>query len=494
MSDLVGLIPAAGRGVRAYPYSATIPKSMLEVDGAPILRRNLELMRDQLGIREVTIVIGHCGEVIRKYFGDGSSFGLKVTYVENPRIDLELPYSVFLAGRQIENRPCCMILADECYLGSNHSRLLEELDPDALATCALIHGESVKQIRKNYQVSLRDGRIVDLVEKPARVVGPLMGTGTYLLQPEIFRRLEEAYREDSAENPRDWTSWLASQVRCGARLVPFYLTGKYININSRDDLNFANYLVRDADFEQRKRSFVYVIDDREELAAPTLEQVAAMDEVHEIVAVARKRVAAFDRLAGDPKVHIVIAARENVSVGDLLKLGLESSTGAILLLCYNDDTFTPQDVTKFLVYLRDADMVVGTRTTHQLIEQGTNMRGIVRWAHLALAKLLQLLWWRFESRFTDVCCVYRGLWRSTYDAIRDNLSSANAEIYPEMVIEVVRARRRVIEIPINYYNRSPEHEYVSSRYQNVATFVGVVRLMVRKRWADLALYGWWEKR
>jgi hypothetical protein len=122
------------------------------------------------------------------------------------------------------------------------------------------------------------------------------------------------------------------------------------------------------------------------------------------------------------------------------------------------------------------------------------MRGIVRWAHLALAKLLQLLWWSFESRFTDVCCVYRGLWRSTYDAIRDNLSSTTAAVYPEMVIEVVRARRRVIEIPINYYNRSPEQDYVSSRYQNVATFLGLVRLMVRKRFADVASYDSWEKR
>jgi NDP-sugar pyrophosphorylase family protein len=45
---LVGLIPSAGRGVRVYPYTATIPKSMLGVDGVPLIRRNVELMRDQL--------------------------------------------------------------------------------------------------------------------------------------------------------------------------------------------------------------------------------------------------------------------------------------------------------------------------------------------------------------------------------------------------------------------------------------------------------------
>jgi hypothetical protein len=58
-----------------------------------------------------------------------------------------------------------------------------------------------------------------------------------------------------------------------------------------------------------------------------------------------------------------------------------------------------------------------------MIEQGTNMRGMVRAAHLVLAKVLEMLWFRFESRFTDVCCVYRAIWRSTYRTIRGNLSA-----------------------------------------------------------------------
>lgn len=487
MSDLVGLIPAAGRGVRAYPYSATIPKSMLEVDGVPILRRNVELMRDQLRIREITIVVGHRGAVIERYFGDGSSFGLKITYVENPRIDLELPYSVYLAGRHIE-RPCCMILADECYLGSNHADLLEKQDPSALATCAIINGDSVKQIRKNYQVSLRDGWIVDLVEKPTKVVGPQMGTGTYLLQPEIFRRLAEAYREGSTEKPRDWTSWLASQARGGTRIAPFYLTGKYVNVNSRDDLSFANYVVRDADFEQRRRSFVYLIEENEEAAVNTVERIAQREDIHEVLAVTRRDVPALRALDQDPKIRLVIAPSPDTPTGHLVKLGLDSATGSILLLSYSDDTFTPQDISKFLVYLRDADLVVGTRTTRQLVEQGTNMRGIVRLAHVVLAKLVQILWWRFESRFTDIGCVYRGLWRSTYETVRDNLSEPGVELYAEMVVEVLRARRRIIEIPINYYNRDLEHLQVWGKYQNVTIFARVVWLLVRRRIQDSDLY------
>jgi hypothetical protein len=53
-----------------------------------------------------------------------------------------------------------------------------------------------------------------------------------------------------------------------------------------------------------------------------------------------------------------------------------------------------------------------------------------------------------------------------------------------MVIEVLRARRRVVEIPVNYYNRDLEFAYVRSRYQNVGTFLRILGLMLRKRFSS----------
>ena len=79
------MIPAAGLGTRAYPYTATIPKGLLPVDGLPLLQRNLEILRDQVGVTEVLIVIGYRGEAIEQTFGDGSNLGLKIRYVRNDR-------------------------------------------------------------------------------------------------------------------------------------------------------------------------------------------------------------------------------------------------------------------------------------------------------------------------------------------------------------------------------------------------------------------------
>lgn len=484
MAQLVGLIPAAGRGVRAYPYTATVPKSMLEVDGAPVLRRNIELMRDQLGIEEITIVIGYHGEVIRSRFGDGRGLGVRIAYVENPRIDLELPYSVYLAAQHI-TQPCCMILADECYVGSNHAELGAAADGVALALCGVMEGEYAKQIRKNYSVVIRDGLIVDLKEKPTRVSGRLMGVGTYLLRPELFALLIEAYAGGAEHGPRDWTSWLGGLASQGRSIQPFRLTGRYVNINSRDDLNYANHLVRTADFARRRTSLVYIIDDaNQDAVAASLARFRQIEEIDEIVVAGRRPPAA---LADDvPGVLLVAAERPDMQIGEIVKLGLARASGDILVLCYGDDTFQASDVAKFLAYLRDADMVLGTRTTRQLIEQGTNMRGIVRAAHVALAKLVQLFWWRFETRLTDVCCVYRAFWRSTYQTIAEHLSARGPEVYPEMVIEVMRARRRIVEIPINYYNSNPTYDYVWSKYQNAPMFARILWMTLVKRCQDLA--------
>jgi dTDP-glucose pyrophosphorylase len=467
--------------VRAYPYTTAVPKSMLEVDGVPLLQRNIELLRDQLDIREVRIVIGHHGHVIRQRFGSGQGLGVRLTYLENDHLDLELAYSVYLGTRDL-GRPCCIVLADECYVGTNHRALLARPDDGALAVCGLIVADFARHVRKNYTVTLRDGWIADLVEKPARVTSLLMGTGTYLLTPALQARLREAFEPDVTAGPRDWMGWLAEQCRAGTPIAAFQLTGRYVNVNSRDDLNYANHLVRELTVDRRTVSLVYLVRDEDlDGAERPIEAFAARPEVDEVIAVAHRTGPALERLAALPKIRVVVTPTPSMPIGESFRVGLDASRGDMLLLSYSDDTFSPLDIQKLLVYLRDADLVVGTRTTRQMMEQGTNMRGTVRFAHLTLAKLMELLWWRFECRFTDVCCVYRGIWRSTWEMIRPNLTAPGVEFIPEMVIEVLRARRRIVEIPVNYCNRDLEYDYVRASHQNLATYARIVGLMLKKR-------------
>lgn len=479
------MIPAAGRGVRAYPYTQVLPKSLLEVDGTPLLQRNVELMRDQLGLRKIVIVVGHLGDKIREFLGDGSRLGVELTYIENDRLELELPYSVHLGCQQFYG-PCCIVLADECYVGTNHRALLEGTSPDALVSCALIEAEYPKAVRNNYTVELEGDRIVGLREKPQEVSGLLMGTGTYIVQPEAQERLAKTF-ENGGTGPGDWTTWIDQLARSGEPVGAFRLEGRYVNVNGRNELNHANHLLRERAFGDRTTTVVYVSDQHEESAASAIQPFAERPEVAEVVVVARRSTASLDEAARHEKVRVLVHENPEAPVGEMLRRGMDDATGDILVTTISDDTFAPADIAKLLVYLRDADLVTGTRTTRQMIEQGSNMRGAVRLAHVILAKLLEVFWWRFDSRFTDICCVYRGMWRNTYCLIRDQLVSPGVEIFPEMVIEVLRARKRIVEIPVNYYNRDLIYPRVRSRYQNVETFVRILQLMVRKRVEEFRL-------
>ena len=496
MTDLVGVIPAAGRGIRAYPHTEFLPKCLLEVDGVPLLRRNLETMRDQLGIHHVRVVIGHHGERIREYLDGGAWLGMQIELVENDRLDRELAWSIHLGVRGTRG-PCLVMLSDECYVGANHRDLIASARSEALVTCGLVKSSSHHQVKRNYVARIEDGRVVDLVEKPDDGRAPWMGVGTYLLQPEAVARLEAAFAAPEAkasaapeamasaapegDGPRDWTTWVGALARAGERVDVFHLAGDYVNVNDRAALNQANHLVRNRDFESRSASLVYVVDDAEERVEEAVRAFAEAPELDEVLVAARRPSAALDAVRSHPKVSVRIHDDPAVPLGTLTREGLDAARGDILLMAYSDDSFAPRDLPKLLIYVRDADLVVGTRTTRQMIEQGSNMRGIARAANVAVAKLLEILWWRFDSRFTDLNCVYRAFWRSTWTLIRDEVKSPGVEFFPEMIIEVLRARRRVIEIPVHYCVRSAELEYVPSKYQSFGMFLRLVWLLLRKR-------------
>src|SRR5574344_1027594 len=75
------VIMAGGRGTRIASIASDIPKPMIRICGRPILEHQIACLKAN-GLTDITLVIGHLGHFIREYFGDGSKFGVSISYYE----------------------------------------------------------------------------------------------------------------------------------------------------------------------------------------------------------------------------------------------------------------------------------------------------------------------------------------------------------------------------------------------------------------------------
>lgn len=73
------VIMAGGKGTRIATIKSGVPKPMIEICGKPILEWQIENLK-VCGLTDITLVIGYLGNVIKDYFGDGSRFGVRITY------------------------------------------------------------------------------------------------------------------------------------------------------------------------------------------------------------------------------------------------------------------------------------------------------------------------------------------------------------------------------------------------------------------------------
>ena len=476
----LGVLPGAGRGVRAYPRTEYVPKVLLEVAGKPLLVRNIEILRDELQITDLIVLIGHLGDAVRALIGDGSELGVRVRYVEVGDPGIGLARGLYLAKGLIDE-PFVTILGDELYLGSNHRELRDLSDPlsDSWdAVCAYQTTDDPRLVKKNYSIEIDDeGFVRNVEEKPEAVTGSLLGCGTYVFRPSIFDAIDRT--PPSARSGRvELTDVLQLLVNEGRRVRAFALSGSYVNINSTEDQNTANYVARSLEFDSYKISVVVPAWNEEESIGYVVREFAPLvDEVIVADNVSQDRTAEIARELGAR-----VVSKPLRGYGEALTYGMDEAKGDILILVEADHSFRAKDLGKIIEYMRDADMVLGTRTTREMVEQGTNMRGVVRWANVAFGKLIEILWWSQEPRFTDVGCTYRGIWRDVYQKIRPRLEGIGPEFAPELTVEVLRERRRVIEIPVSYYPRvGGESKHSGSYPELVKTALRMLRLVLRKR-------------
>ncbi|MEO6595425.1 MAG: glycosyltransferase family 2 protein [Planctomycetota bacterium] len=237
-------------------------------------------------------------------------------------------------------------------------------------------------------------------------------------------------------------------------------------------------------FRNRTVSLVIPAYNEEETIRQVVEEFRQEPHLDELIVVdnnCKDRTAAIAAEAG-----ATVIAESRPGYGSALMAGMNAAKGELLVLVEADGSFRARDVEKLLVYLDDADMVMGTRTTRQMLEQGANMRFLLRWGNVFMAKFLQLCWLRpAEPRFTDVGCTYRALSRETFGKIRHRLSQTGPAFSPEMMCAALQERCRVIEIPVTYARRlGGESKHSDTFSRQARTALKMFRTICRKRFLE----------
>jgi len=228
-TSVLGIIPAAGSGIRARPYTYEVHKGMFEIDGKPNIERHIDLMRDEMRIKEIVIVLGYMGESIEEYFGDGTDYGVRIQYVENQHLDKGWAWSVLLAKPFLAGRNACVMLADEFYLNSNIGDIAKfDLDKYNVV-CPVKPVADPTLIKKNFSVE-RDGqRVIRLVENPVALPNDLLGMATFMVHASVMQELEFAF--ENGRTNLDFVTFADDLIRSGRSVGAFDVVGDYINLN-----------------------------------------------------------------------------------------------------------------------------------------------------------------------------------------------------------------------------------------------------------------------
>lgn len=220
------VILAGGKGVRLRPYTTLIPKPLVPIGDEHSI---LEIVLRQLagcGFTRATLAIGHLGQLIRAYVGDGSQWGIEVDYLSE-----EAPLgTIGPALRLIEQLPDEFILMN--------GDILTDLDYGALlefhrsAGAPLTVATYQREHRVDFGVLEVDGeRITSFTEKPSLEYSVSMG---------VYAISRSALRTYTPGLPFGFDELIIDLLERGERPASFPFNGYWLDIGRPDDYDRAN--------------------------------------------------------------------------------------------------------------------------------------------------------------------------------------------------------------------------------------------------------------
>lgn len=231
------LITAGGRATRLRPITYTINKHLIPIANKPMIFYALEKIAET-GIKEVGININPGEKEIQQIVGDGSRWGMKITYIEQAGGPKGLAHIVKNAKNFIGNDPFIFYLGDNIILGSL-KRFVDKFVNGRLD--ALLTFAKVSDPERFGVPVIQDGKILRIEEKPAQPKSNLAQTGIYIYDPKIFDAVENI--PPSARGEYEISDANTLLIQKGFNIGYEEITGWWKDTGKPEDLLEGNQLI-----------------------------------------------------------------------------------------------------------------------------------------------------------------------------------------------------------------------------------------------------------